>query len=123
MDRTTLARKLREALFDHIEAGRRDALQDGAVDALFEAVLALCGSLSLDVERLHSTQKAILKTWVAQQQDEVDLMPDLLTGTAIVRVDAHGSMTKVDPSDVYLGAPTCQCKPDTTSCGICWPTK
>lgn len=42
MDRTTLARKLREALFDHIEAGRRDALQDGAIDALFESVLASC---------------------------------------------------------------------------------
>jgi len=68
MDRKALARKLREALFDHIEAGRRDALQDGAVDSLFERVLASCGALNLDVDRLHSTQKAILATWADQQQ-------------------------------------------------------
>lgn len=42
MDRTTLARKLREALFDHIETGRKEALQDSAIDSLFEKVLASC---------------------------------------------------------------------------------
>lgn len=40
MDRKDLAKKLREALFDHIEAERREALQDAAIDKLFEGVLA-----------------------------------------------------------------------------------
>lgn len=40
MDRKDLAKKLREALFDHIEAERREALQDAAIDKLFEKVLA-----------------------------------------------------------------------------------
>lgn len=68
MDRTTLARKLREALFDHIETERRDALQDSAIDSLFEKVLTSCSVLDLDVGRLHSTQRAILGTWIDQQQ-------------------------------------------------------
>lgn len=44
MDRATVARKLREALFDHIETGRREALQDSSIDQLFERVLAACES-------------------------------------------------------------------------------
>lgn len=40
MDTKALARKLREALFDHIESERREALQDAAIDSLFENVLA-----------------------------------------------------------------------------------
>jgi hypothetical protein len=46
MDRTAMARKLREALFDHIETEHRDALQDGAIDSLFEKVLASCEVLT-----------------------------------------------------------------------------
>lgn len=76
MDRTTLARKLREALFDHIETGRRDALQDSAIDSLFERVLASCSVLDLDVGRLHSTQRAILGTWIDQQQSTCQCEPD-----------------------------------------------
>jgi hypothetical protein len=79
MDRTTMARKLREALFDHIETERRDALQDSAIDQLFEKVLA---SWSKPSEEL-------CRTWTSQQ---VEIAPQ----------------------------PTCQCKPDTTNCGICW---
>ena len=61
MDRTALARKLREALFDHIEAERRDALQDGAVDALFEKVLASCERTAPPVDTW--TQSS--RTWTA----------------------------------------------------------
>lgn len=79
MDRTTMARKLREALFDHIEVERRDALQDGAIDSLFEKVLA----------SWEGPSEELCRTWTSQQ---VEIAPQ----------------------------PTCQCKPDTTSCGICW---
>lgn len=40
MDRKAVAKELRQRLFDFIEAERRDALQDAAIDDLFEKVLA-----------------------------------------------------------------------------------
>lgn len=40
MDRKVVAKELRQRLFDFIEAERRDALQDAAIDDLFESVLA-----------------------------------------------------------------------------------
>lgn len=40
MDRKAIAKELREKLFDFIESERREALQDDAIDKLFEGVLA-----------------------------------------------------------------------------------
>lgn len=60
MDRTTLARKLREALFDHIEAGRRDALQDSAVDSLFEKVLASWVPPTVSDEKVRTTANLVV---------------------------------------------------------------
>ena len=40
MDRKAVAKELRQRLFDFIEAEHKDALQDAAIDELFEKVLA-----------------------------------------------------------------------------------
>lgn len=40
MDRKAVAKELRQRLFDYIEAEHKDALQDAAIDELFEKVLA-----------------------------------------------------------------------------------
>jgi hypothetical protein len=85
MDRKALARKLREALFDHIETEHRDALQDDAVDALFEKVLASCERTAPLVDIAAQT----CRTWT--------------TSTPYIATQK-----------------TCDCKPDTTNCGICW---
>ncbi len=98
MDRTTLARKLREALFDHIEAGRRDALQDSAIDSLFERVLASC-----------EKQPLIRK----------EALTDLLASWNAVETGSF-TVTEITTDSYTLSPqPTCQCKP-ATSCGRCW---
>jgi hypothetical protein len=40
MDRKAVAKELRQRLFDFIEAEHKEALQDAAIDELFEKVLA-----------------------------------------------------------------------------------
>lgn len=88
MDRKAVAKELRQRLFDFIEAERREALQDAAIDDLFEKVLA---------------------PWSKPSAAEVDLIsPEELCRT----------WTASSPE---ISPPRCNCKPDTTICGRCWP--
>ena len=106
MDRTTLARKLREALFDHIESERRDALQDKAIDSLFEKVLASWAPPTVPKdEKVRTTANLVL----GDGHDLYVSAPPCFTHTVTAVTDDSDTLT-----------PTCQCKPDTTSCGICW---
>lgn len=85
MDRTTIARKLREALFDHIEAGRRDALQDSAIDSLFERVLASC-------EAPHGLATGPALYW-STGSDATDWTPSAGTGSLTITGIGDNSYT------------------------------
>lgn len=63
MDRKDLAKKLREALFDHIEAERREALQDAAIDRLFEGVLAAQDSSTHEISGEGGTVAEVPFSW------------------------------------------------------------
>ena len=93
MDRKALARKLREALFDHIEAGRRDALQDGAVDALFERVLATWGKPSSTEVDLISPEE-LCRTWTT---------PSLEISTVTVPCVYGGHLVNADTPSPVVG--------------------
>ena len=120
MDRAAIARKLREALFDHIESERREALQDGAIDSLFEKVLASWVLPTVSDEKVRTTANLVVG-------DGFDLYsaaePTFTHTTTAASAWGHShTITMADmPTSVHAhNVHTCQCKPDTTSCGACW---
>jgi hypothetical protein len=109
MDRTAMARKLREALFDHIETECRDALQDSAIDSLFEKVLASCESTPVD----WSVPAAI------SDDAPWDYLSRVRKPTDEEMVWARQEVERLG-LEAHPSADPCQRKPDTTGCGICW---
>lgn len=126
MEHKELARKLREALFDHIEAGRRDALQDGAIDGLFERVLASCeiptyvagdfirfGPRTMDV----TSDDAPCAMWTAPASLPASA-PSCQRSACVRDQVSHASDCAVHNGTALAEGP-CDCKPDTTNCGVC----